>query len=594
MTPVRFIAGYVGAKCVDVCRLNPCQSGGKCIRTESGYSCKCKPNFTGKYCESSLIPFGGSCPKGWWGYPVCGPCLCDESKGYDPNCNQKTGRCQCKTNHFLLAGSENCLPCDCYSAGSSSITCDGATGQCRCRGNILGRRCDHCESPTAQINHKSGTCEEVTDGCPAVPLAGIVWPKSSFDTVARERCPKSSRGVATRKCTFSNGWDRPNLFNCSSDRFGQLNALLRQLDAGLNFSSYLALKTASDLNNATKDSRPLYGKDVYTAYRLLMALIRFELLQSGLALSHTRDKNFARFLISSSSSIVAPEYLPWWLEIMGTSEQPEEIHSYVGSNFMETLENYGAHLSRNHRSLYMEPFQVVADNIVFTLDTVPAGPSWVTLPKYNNFVRQLGGIDGQVGIRLKLPVEPTVVFYAVYSTLPSLLPLEIHSSVRKRNYPLSVNSPVLSLSLHTEDGKSVSQPVDITFQLLRLQNHSAPQCVYWHSSETGGFWSAVGCYAIHSNLTHVRCSCAHLSTFAVLMDLTDETFMLVSDFFLPYFGPLCVTVSGIILTAALVVSICMKGWGTTRDSIHRAITICLLITIITFSFVTAATDNKVS
>lgn len=36
------------------------------------------------------------CPRGWWGHPTCGPCSCDVTKGFDPDCNKTTGECHCK------------------------------------------------------------------------------------------------------------------------------------------------------------------------------------------------------------------------------------------------------------------------------------------------------------------------------------------------------------------------------------------------------------------------------------------------------------------------------------------------------------------
>lgn len=51
------------------------------------------------------------CPRGWWGNPVCGPCLCAVSKGFDPDCNKTTGQCQCKVRcphvrvHLYTSGS---------------------------------------------------------------------------------------------------------------------------------------------------------------------------------------------------------------------------------------------------------------------------------------------------------------------------------------------------------------------------------------------------------------------------------------------------------------------------------------------------------
>lgn len=38
------------------------------------------------------------CPRGWWGHPTCGPCSCDVTKGFDPDCNKTTGECRCKVS----------------------------------------------------------------------------------------------------------------------------------------------------------------------------------------------------------------------------------------------------------------------------------------------------------------------------------------------------------------------------------------------------------------------------------------------------------------------------------------------------------------
>lgn len=38
------------------------------------------------------------CARGWWGYPTCGPCNCDVSKGFKRDCNKTTGECSCKVS----------------------------------------------------------------------------------------------------------------------------------------------------------------------------------------------------------------------------------------------------------------------------------------------------------------------------------------------------------------------------------------------------------------------------------------------------------------------------------------------------------------
>lgn len=45
---------------------------------------------------SLLCRIDQPCPRGWWGHPTCGPCNCDVSKGFDPDCNKTSGECRCK------------------------------------------------------------------------------------------------------------------------------------------------------------------------------------------------------------------------------------------------------------------------------------------------------------------------------------------------------------------------------------------------------------------------------------------------------------------------------------------------------------------
>ena len=134
--------GFVGKQCKEVCSFEPCVNG-VCMPSKEalhGYQCHCFENFTGLYCDK-MVP--QTCASDWWGYPLCGPCNCDVSKGFDPRCDQRDGTCRCKHNFYRLPGSDRCHECGCYPLGSLSDQCNDE-GQCQCREGVKGKRCEIC------------------------------------------------------------------------------------------------------------------------------------------------------------------------------------------------------------------------------------------------------------------------------------------------------------------------------------------------------------------------------------------------------------------------------------------------------------------
>lgn len=60
-------------------------------------------------------------------------------------------------NHYRPKGKDTCYPCECFSLGSESRTCDPVTGQCPCKGGVIGRQCNSCDNPFAEVT--SSGCE---------------------------------------------------------------------------------------------------------------------------------------------------------------------------------------------------------------------------------------------------------------------------------------------------------------------------------------------------------------------------------------------------------------------------------------------------
>lgn len=59
--------------------------------------------------------------------------------------------------HFRPRNSDTCLPCDCYPVGSFSRACDPESGQCQCRPGVIGRQCNSCDNPFAEVTNSG--CE---------------------------------------------------------------------------------------------------------------------------------------------------------------------------------------------------------------------------------------------------------------------------------------------------------------------------------------------------------------------------------------------------------------------------------------------------
>lgn len=106
-------------------------------------ACKCREGFAGERCDK--------CDAGYFGFPNCQPCGCDEKGSQNNICDEK-GRCPCKPKFGGAKCSScaagfykfpECEPCGCDPVGSRGQACDD--GICRCRDNFDGVKCNRCK-----------------------------------------------------------------------------------------------------------------------------------------------------------------------------------------------------------------------------------------------------------------------------------------------------------------------------------------------------------------------------------------------------------------------------------------------------------------
>uniref|UniRef100_A0AAQ6AFP7 Laminin subunit alpha 5 n=1 Tax=Amphiprion ocellaris TaxID=80972 RepID=A0AAQ6AFP7_AMPOC len=154
----------------------PCNCGTRLCEPVTG-DCICPPR--------TLQPECTQCePQTFGCHPVVGCEICNCSRpgvvSPDVTCDTQTGQCRCKNNIVGrqcdrcapgFYGYPNCRPCDCNEAGTEEEVCDSFTGQCLCKENVQGSRCDQCRVGTFHLdptNPKGCTscfCFGATDRC---------------------------------------------------------------------------------------------------------------------------------------------------------------------------------------------------------------------------------------------------------------------------------------------------------------------------------------------------------------------------------------------------------------------------------------------
>ncbi|XP_068568087.1 cadherin EGF LAG seven-pass G-type receptor 2 isoform X3 [Cebidichthys violaceus] len=549
------LAGYYGTNCTDVCSLNPCEHESACSRKTSsprGYTCDCPSNYFGHYCEKKTdLP----CPRGWWGHKTCGPCNCQTDKGFDSDCNKTSGECRCKDNHYRPEGSDTCLLCDCYPVGSFSRACDRESGQCQCKPGVIGRQCDRCDNPFAEVSPNG--CEVIYDSCPQAIEAGIWWPRTKFGLPAAVHCPKGTLGTAIRHCDEHKGWLPPNLFNCTSVTFSKLKALSEKFSRNTSLlDSGHVQQTAAMLANATLHTEKYYGSDVKVAYRLTQSLLQHESNQQGFNLTATQDVHFTENLVRVGSAILSPDTRTHWELIQ---------HSEGGTAaLLRHYEEYANTLAQNMRKTYLSPFTIVTPHIVISVDRLKKmNFAGAKLPRYQS-LRGPRPADLETAVTLPdsvfqppvdtkghrhLDVFPesspknrsanrkrrhpddgqpdAIASVIIFHSLASLLPESYDPDKRSLRVPKRpvINTPVVSITVHDNDEllqHTLDKPITVQFRLVTTEERSKPICVFWnHNILAGnGGWSAKGCEVVFRNSTHISCQCYHMTSFAVLMDIS--------------------------------------------------------------------------
>nr|XP_054769842.1 laminin subunit beta-1-like [Lytechinus pictus] len=167
-----------------------------------GVCLDCQENTSGDKCEVCLADYYRNPYTDPTFNDTCIACNCTV-EGTVPNsvCNKTNGQCACKANvqgracdeckdtfyNLQDSNDRGCQECDCDSVGTigNINLCNKTTGECICKDNVMGTRCDQCQTGTFNLDPSnpkgctscdcdpgaaiSGSCDPDTGACTCRP-----------------------------------------------------------------------------------------------------------------------------------------------------------------------------------------------------------------------------------------------------------------------------------------------------------------------------------------------------------------------------------------------------------------------------------------
>ncbi|XP_062454336.1 adhesion G protein-coupled receptor E3-like [Rhea pennata] len=176
------------------------------------------------------------------------------------------------------------------------------------------------------------------------------------------------------------------------------------------------------------------------------------------------------------------------------------------------------------------------------------------------------------------------VAFITYSELETVLSV---SSAEEGTPPGRLNSHVVSCTV----GKPVnfSEPFNFTlWHKTEQRKDEEARCVSWQSA--GARWSEQGCKRLAGNRLYTTCSCWHLSSFAILMAVTDVEVGFALKL-VTYVG-LSLSVFCLFL-AILTFLLCRSLWNVSV-ALHLQLSICLFVADILFLTATDHIRNQLA
>uniref|UniRef100_A0A673B0Z4 Adhesion G protein-coupled receptor E8 n=1 Tax=Sphaeramia orbicularis TaxID=375764 RepID=A0A673B0Z4_9TELE len=170
---------------------------------------------------------------------------------------------------------------------------------------------------------------------------------------------------------------------------------------------------------------------------------------------------------------------------------------------------------------------------------------------------------------------------AAFLTLHGMESLLSHQYFKTENRT-EMYSDVITAVLPSVNNTNLTEPVNFTVQhkkvsmnQTKLAGDGMVTCVYWEGGKTSTMrWSVDGCWVAYTTDNYTVCSCSHLSTFALIMQI-GEVFQ-INDF-LEWLNRMCVIV-GLFFFALAILTFLLCSWNPKINNTAR-LHLCLSLSL---------------
>ncbi|XP_051728935.1 adhesion G protein-coupled receptor B2 isoform X15 [Ctenopharyngodon idella] len=436
------------------------------------------------------------------------------------------GWAECKGPH---AETRECTNPSCGGGGNwgawnhwslCSKTCDsGWQRRFRmCEGTgIQGYPCDGSGEEVRSCNDKK--CPAPHEICKDEYQVAMTWKRASAGETVYNKCPSNATGSASRRCLLdANGvayWGPPSFARCVSLEYRYLHLSLRE--------------------HLAKGQRTLAGEGMSQIVRSLLELMSRKNYYSGDLLFSVEILRNVTDTFKRATYIPAPDDVQKFFQIVSLMLDIENLEKWEDAHqvspgsvlLMRVVEDF-IHLIGEAQKPF-QSFLVVTNNLIITIQREPvsAVSSDINFPMKGR--RGMKDWARSADDKLFIPKEvftlssdesddtPYFVIGAIlYRTLGFIMP--------PPKDPFVISSKILTVTV-----RPLPRPTEplVSVELAPLLNGTTdPQCVVWDygDPEAGEEnWDAESCQTLPSPaVSHTKCLCSKLSTFAVLAQKAKE------------------------------------------------------------------------